>query len=469
MDLDHIGGAGDTHGHTGSNDHQIALLHEFCLLCRLDGELDQLVGVLGIGHQQGHHAPVQGHLPLDPLTEQAGHHRGAGAETAHQPGGGTALADGEDGIGTDVHGSGAGGMGRGGGDGQAAGTRQVAHPLGVVDVRLGPQGNGIHGLHRLHGVFARRCLAGEHDGGGSVVDGVGHVGDLRPGGAGILHHRVQHLCGCDDRLAGGHALGDHVLLDDGNLCEVDLHAHIPPGHHDAVRHGQDLRQVADPLLVFNLGDDLDGGVCLIQQAADLPHVVRRADEAGGDEVKALFHAEEDVLPVPLAHVGHGQADARHIDALVVFHGPVVFHPAADVRRCGLQHRQAHQAVVQQDGVAGLHVPGQVGVGDGAALLIPHDVPGGQGELLAGPQHDGTCGEGLQPDLRPLGVQHGGHRQAQLRPQGLQGVQTTLVLRVAAVGEIEPGHVHAGLQHLPQDALPVRGRTEGAHDLCLSHK
>ena len=54
-------------------------------------------------------------------------------------------------------------------------------------------------------------------------------------------------------------------------------------------------------------------------------------------------------------------------------------------------------------------------------------------------------------------------------QGLQGVQTTLVLRVAAVGEIEPGHVHAGLQHLPQDALPVRGRTEGAHDLCLSHK
>lgn len=103
------------------------------------------------------------------------------------------------------------------------------------------------------------------------------------------------------------------------------------------------------------------------------------------------------------------------------------------------------------------------------MLIPHDVPGGQGELLAGPQHDGTCGEGLQPDLRPLGVQHGGHRQAQLRPQGLQGVQTTLVLRVAAVGEIEPGHVHAGLQHLPQDALPVRGRTEGAHDLCLSHK
>ncbi|CAN4017914.1 hypothetical protein AJOOGB_AJOOGB_06275, partial [Dysosmobacter welbionis] len=49
-----------------------------------------------MGHQQGHHAPVQGHLPLDPLTEQAGHHRGAGAETAHQPGGGTALADGED-------------------------------------------------------------------------------------------------------------------------------------------------------------------------------------------------------------------------------------------------------------------------------------------------------------------------------------------------------------------------------------
>lgn len=38
---------------------------------------------------------------------------------------------------------------------------------------------------------------------------------------------------------------------------------------------------------------------------------------------------------------------------------------------------------------------------------------------------------------PLVSSMGGHRQAQLRPQGLQGVQTTLVLRVAAVGEIEP--------------------------------
>ena len=44
-----------------------------------------------------------------------------------------------------------------------------------------------------------------------------------------------------------------------------------------------------------------------------------------------------------------------------------------------------------------------------------------------------------------------------------------LLGMGPVGKVQPGHVHAGLQHLPQDALPVRGRTEGAHDLCLSHK
>ena len=269
-------------------------------------------------------------------------------------------------------------------------------------------------------------------------------------------------------LPHGHALGDHLLLQDGDLREVDLHTHIAPGHHNAVGHGENLGEIVDAVLVFNLGNDADLGVHTIQQAANLPHVGGGADKTGGHKIEALLRPEEDVLPVPLAHVGQGEADPGNVDALAVFHDTVVFHPAADGGGGGFQHGQPHQTVVQQNGVPNFHVPGQLGISDRAAALIAHNILSGQGELLSGPQGYGALGKGSQPDLRPLGIQHGGHRQIQLFPQSLQRIQTGLVLLVRPVGKIETGHVHTGQHHFPQDAFPVRGGAQGAHDLGLSH-
>ena len=59
MDPDHIGGAGHAHRHTGSDYHQIALLDQPLLFCGLHGKLHQLIGVVGVGHHQRHHAEVQ--------------------------------------------------------------------------------------------------------------------------------------------------------------------------------------------------------------------------------------------------------------------------------------------------------------------------------------------------------------------------------------------------------------------------
>ena len=40
------------------------------------------------------------------------------------------------------------------------------------------------------------------------------------------------------------------------LLGGDLHAEVPAGHHDAVRLGENVVVVVEPLLVLNLGDDL---------------------------------------------------------------------------------------------------------------------------------------------------------------------------------------------------------------------
>ena len=73
------------------------------------------------------------------------------------------------------------------------------------DVLLGGLDDAAHGLHGLDGVLADAGLAGEHDRVGAVHDGVGDVGGLGAGGAGVVDHRVEHLGGDDDRL--GVALG----------------------------------------------------------------------------------------------------------------------------------------------------------------------------------------------------------------------------------------------------------------------
>ena len=467
LDADHVGGAGHAHGYAGGDHHQIAVLDKPRLLRCVNGGMHQLVGAVRPLHHDGDKTPVQRHLAADLGIQQQRHHRGLRTEPADHLGGDAPLTDGEDGVGADVRRRGAGGVGGGSRHGQmSAGGRH--RPAGAVDVALGLAGDGVHGLYRLHRVLARRRLAGEHNGAGAVVNGVGHVGDLGTGGPGIFDHGVQHLGGGDDRLAAGHALGDHILLNGGDLRKVDLHAHVAASHHDAVRFGQDLPQVADALLIFDLGDDADAGVGGVQHAADLPDIGGAADKAGGDEVEALLHAEQDIVLVLLAHVGHGQGHAGYVDALVILHDAAVLHPAADGLGRRLQHRQPHQSVIQQDGVPGVHILRQLGVGDGTARLVALHILNGQGEGLPGGQLHRAVFEVAQPHLRPLGVQHGRHRQIQLLPQRLDGVQPYLMLRVGAVGEIEPGHVHAREHHLPQHALLVGGGAQCTNDLRFSH-
>ena len=468
MDPDHIGGTGHTHRHAGSDHDQISLLDQTGLHSGLDGKLHQFIRAAGIGHGQGFHTPVQCHLPLHLRIQQQRHHRGAGPEAADHLSGHASLADGEDGIGANVHGRGAGGVGRGGRDGKTVLAHHLHGPHRRVHIGLSLAGNGIHRPHSLYGILARSRLAGEHDGRGSIINGVGHVGDLRPGGTGIFNHGVQHLGGGNDRLAAGHTFGNHILLQNGDLGEVDFHAQIAAGHHDAVGYRQNLRQIGNTLLILHLGNNPDGGTLPIQQAADFPHIRRRADKAGGNIIKALFDTEENIIPVSLAHIRHVQPHAGHVDTLVVLHDAVIFHAAANFCGGGLQHSQTDQAVIEQNGVSFLHVSGQIRIGNGAAVYISGNILRGQCKLRAGHQFHRAILKGFEPDLGPLGIQHGRHGPMQFLPQGLQDIQPGLVLFMAAVGEIKPGHIHSGQDHIPQHTLPVCGGAQCADNLRLSH-
>ena len=135
--------------------------------------------------------------------------------------------------------------------------------------------------------------------------------------------------------------------------------------------------------------------------------------------------------------------AGYVDALVAGQIPPGDHPAADVLAVDALHLQLHQPVVHQDVAAGGQLVMEVFIGDGYHGVIPLHLAGGEGELAALGQGDALALKGADADLRALGVQDGGNGPPQAVPHMLEAVEQGQVGLVAAVGEVEPGGVHAG--------------------------
>ena len=416
------------------------------------------------------HAPGDGKLPPGGLI-LAQSHDGAGRAEAGNDFGGVARPGGrQDGRGVQIHGCQTAGVSDcvtdTGYHGQQAALPEAAP---IVDSLL-RGGDGVnHSGQGLNGVLAGGRLAGEHDAGGAVEHGVGHVGHLGPGGTGIADHGVQHLGGGDDRQAGPDGGLDHLLLEDGHLVGGDLHAQIAPGHHDAVGGGDDALQVLNALPVLDLGDDADiVAAVLAQFGADVLHVAGLAHEGGGDEVEVVVHGELQILPVLVGEGGQQNVHIRYVNGLVAGQGAAVFHLTVDLVALYLLDPQLDEAVVHQDAAAGPHLLVEVGIGDTHPAAVAGHVIGGQDKSLALLQSHGAVGKGLYTDFGALGVQNGGHGGAQGVPHLLEHIQPGQLLGVAAMGEVEAGSVHAGPDQPFNGLRMIHRRPQGADDFGLSH-
>ena len=144
-------------------------------------------------------------------------------------------------------------------------------------------------------------FAGEHDGGGAVVDGVGDVGGFGAGGPRILDHGFEHLGGGDDGLAIFSRAANDVLLDGGNFLGRNFDAEVAAGDHDAVGDFEDGVEMFDGLGLLEFSDDPTAGLEGVETAADVADVVGGADEGDGDGSRRprLRAAEDEVFLVLL--------------------------------------------------------------------------------------------------------------------------------------------------------------------------
>ena len=111
---------------------------------------------------------------------------------------------------------------------------------------------------------------------------------------------------------------------------------------------------------------------------------------------------------------------------------------------------------------------EVGIGDGHLPGVPLRLPGGEGKVVPVVELYPAAAEGADADLRPLGVQDGGHGPAQAVPHPLEPGEQGAVGLVGAVGEVEAGGVHAGQDQLLDDLLAVGGGAKGADNFRFSH-
>ena len=199
-----------------------------------------------------------------------------------------------------------------------------------------------------------------------------------------------------------------------------------------------------------------------QHVAGLPH------EGGGNKIEVLLHGELDVGAVLVGEGRQADVDAGDVDALVGGQLAAVFHGAVNAALLNFVHPQGHQAVVNENFLAGGHLLVEIRVCNGHLPLIAGGVGGRQGELVPLVELNGLGLEGFDPDFGPLGVQNGGHRTAHAVPYGFQAVQRSQMGLVGAVGKIEPGRVHTGADQGADHVHIVHRRAQGADDFCSSH-
>src|SRR3989441_466660 len=122
------------------------------------------------------------------------------------------------------------------------------------------------------------------------------------------------------------------------------------------------------------------------------------------------------------------------------------------------------AVVEQQHRAGLDVARQLLVIEAGPVAVAQLAGRVEDEALPLLERDLAVLEPADADLRPLQVAHDGHRAAGLRGDALHQRGALLVVRRAAVREVEPHHVHAGADHALEHHGVAGSRAEGGHDL-----
>jgi hypothetical protein len=255
----------------------------------------------------------------------------------------------------------------------------------------------------------------------------------------------------------------------GHVLEGQADAEVAAGHHDSVGDGQDLVGLLDRRgsldLRHHLGAD---GAERIDQAL---HVGGPLHERGSHRVGARGLGGAGQLEVAPGGAGDAPGGVGQVEP-----GPALQPPAAldhdvdtplvPVTGRGGHHLEHHGPVAGDDAVA--REQAQTVEVDADDLATALGRTAAQLEPVAGNHLDAPVGERRHAQLRPWQVDQHADRPVLVRAHPADPVDEGELGGGLAVGQVDADDVGAGGDHLPQDRLVPRGRSEGRHDLRSSH-
>ncbi len=159
-----------------------------------------------------------------------------------------------------------------------------------------------------------------------------------------------------------------------------------------------------------------------------------------------------------------QVDSRQIQPLARTQLAPDKQSTLDVVAFDLHHLQLNAAVVQEQDVALLDDCGQTREVHEDTLLIADDFVRGQRECIAPLQLDRLFSQLPNPNLRARKVGHDRHAFAGRTSCTAKIVDRCFMPGKIAMGEVEAGDIHPGMQHLQHDLGRVGCRSDRTHEL-----
>ena len=224
----------------------------------------------------------------------------------------------------------------------------------------------------------------------------------------------------------------------------------------------DLVDIIDALLIFDLGDDLDVTLAAVEDLLYLIYILAGADKRVSDEVHIVIHGEEDRVPIPLGNGGEVDADVGDVDALMRAYCPVVEYRTVE---CGLvlsDHPETEQSIVEEHGSALRYIVDKAGIIDIDHLIrtwccgICLDAY----QLIRSQLDRFAIGCCRSTHLRSLRVHHDGHAVA----DGADVMDHPLKALMGHVCRVHPDDIDPGVEDLLEKLLIAMEVRDRSHDL-----
>ena len=324
--------------------------------------------------------------------------------------------------------------------------------------------DGIHGLHGLNGILARRTFGRQHDGIGALINGGGHIGHLGPGGHRAFDHALQHLGRNDHRFRHRAAPADQAFLNRRHVLHRQFHPQIAARHHDPIGHGQDIFERFHSGGFFDLGQDRGPA---IGQGAGLFHIFGPLNKAERQPVDPKRTNKFQILAVFFAERGKGQNHIGHIHPLAVGYGATGNDLTIGEIRAAIRHPQPDFPVIDQQLCAGFQHLKNLGVGQAHAGGIALGLIQIKPERRAFDQFLFAIGKGADTQLRALKIRQNTDCRIQLTLDLADDLVTLADLIMAAMAHIQAEHICPGLVQLTDHRVIRRSRAKGRDDFGVA--